>query len=205
MAPFPPFPMHEMTKTEWVLNNPEWVSVLAASLFGFVTIYIIATQAVLSHRAQRRQNDLLQYQLEYARMQSLNIVREKVLALLSRFRTPLGLVKQGIGDGPWYDLLDAFYDLYDKVQTLDASIFSGYYDGWYANLDCFMDDMFAAVANDSKTDGRNGTCPTATTVRAFKEAESKWDPTNITIEIKTAIRMTGNEFYENWKHLMPVV
>jgi hypothetical protein len=197
--------MHEMTKWEWVLNNPEWVNVLTTSLFAAFTIGIIATQAILSNHAQQRQNMLLQYQLEYARMRSLNIVREEVLALVSKLRRCLSLVKLGSGEGlGWDDMREAVYDLIDKVNSLDASIYSGYYDGWCGTLRGYMDDVFEAVKNDSDVDGGTGPCPTAATLAAFDEAESKWSPLDIAVEIKTAIRMSGNVFYEKWSGLLPV-
>ena len=194
-----------MTDLEWVLKHPEWVSLLATSLFAIITICIICWQAIVSTRAQRRQNNLLQYQLEYARMQSLNVVRGEVLALLSKLRTCLGLVKQSSDEGWWNDMQDAFYDLYDKTSTLDSSMHRGYYDGWYASLDGYMDDMFEAVVNDSRSEGRTerGKCPTGTTVKAFDAAESKWNPSNIALEIKTAIRMTASVFHEKWSDLLP--
>ena len=203
VAPFAAFPMHEMTKLEWMLNNPEWVNALASGLFAIITIGIILAQVIFSTRAQGRQNKLLQYQLEYARMQSLNVVREDIRARVMKLRTYLSLVKQGGSTVSWDDLRDSVYDLYDQVLRLDSSVYSGHFDGWYGLLIRYIEDMFKAVASDSEAGGGTGKCPTDATLKAFDAAESSWTPLQIAPEIGTAIRMTGNVFHAKWSKLLP--
>ena len=178
---FSPSPIPETTTLEWFRNHPEWVSILASSVFALVSTCIIVWQALTSSRAQRRQNELLQYQLEYQRMKALNVVREEVLALAIQLRSCLGLLTARSDGNSWYDVKDALYNLRDKVAALDASIYSGYYDGWYASLDEYVDSMFRAITGDSELDDRTGMGPAGTTLDAIHAAESKWNPVGIAL------------------------
>src|ERR1700722_13431102 len=44
LAIYPSLAMHEMSKWEFVLNNPEWVAVFASAVFAVFTIVVIVWQ-----------------------------------------------------------------------------------------------------------------------------------------------------------------
>lgn len=101
--------MHEMSKWEFILNNPEWVAVFTSVLFAIVTSVIIwrqycamqeqvtvmqeqkavmeqqkeitKTQGETSARHERLQNRLIQLQHEHAWLMQLNSERKEVLKL----------------------------------------------------------------------------------------------------------------------------
>jgi hypothetical protein len=102
-----PFPMHEMSLLDFVMNNPEWVAVFTSVLFAFVTSLIIwrqycamqeqvvvmqqqkevmdqqkelmKKQGEASSRHEQRQNRLIQLQHEHEWLMQLNAERKEVL------------------------------------------------------------------------------------------------------------------------------
>jgi hypothetical protein len=94
----PSFPMHKMNMLEFLLNNPEWVTLFATIVFATVSTYIIwcqkniMKQQVLlmqqqgekSLQHERMQNILLTLQHEHDWLASMNVQREAILKTAKR-------------------------------------------------------------------------------------------------------------------------
>ncbi len=86
-----------MSLWELAKNSPEWVGVFASSLFAAVTVGVLCWQARLmkwqgsnSDRHERRQNTLIQFQLENEWVLRLNAEREEILTLARKLHLVAG-------------------------------------------------------------------------------------------------------------------
>jgi hypothetical protein len=160
---YPSFPMHEMSKWEFILNNPEWVSVFASAVFALVTAYIIWRQKVvmeqqvevtnklgeISARHERLQNRLLKLQHEHEWLTAMNMKREAILKTATKLHIDMLYImanhRLGRDHEMWSSLLAMRSELKLQLEILDTAAYSTLKTGWYAQLLAWADALFAII------------------------------------------------------------
>ena len=102
--------MQEMSFWQLVENNPEWVGVLANTIFAIVTIGVVIWQG----RVMVRQNRLIQLQHEHKWLLRSNDARQQVLNLARKLHRVAGCLRETARSGDqhsWEEMQDTAYDL----------------------------------------------------------------------------------------------
>jgi len=216
-------PMHEMSKLEFLLNNPEWVAVFASAVFAVFTIIVIIWQVFVmkeqvrvmiwqgrtSARHESRQNRLIEsqnrlirFQFEHERMQILNAERALLLKLGRKLHLAACCLKETPSESDgifWEEVTDTVRELNARLSTLDVGAYTGGYDEWFFHLKDYVDSLLRAVIDDrSHPPIAPGVYPARATVATLAEADKRCDPIKIFLEIETAIRMEFFEFKQKW-------
>jgi hypothetical protein len=216
LAMYPAMPMHEMSKLEFIVNNPEWVTVLTSSLFAIVTLCIIwrqksvmqqqaqimvqqkeimRVQAETSARHERQQNRLIQLQHEHDWLTALNVKREEVLATAEKLHIDTLFVINGpfVTDMKgWSDLQHGRAKLKLQLDVLDVAAYLENKDDWHAQLMNWCAALFNVISEDYKVN-KSGT-PTMATRVALKELDKVQVPTKAMVAIRKAIRTDTDTF-----------
>src|SRR5580698_1030997 len=210
----PSIPMHEMSKLEFLLNNPEWVAVFASAVFAVFTITVIIWQVFVmkeqvrvmvwqgrtSARHESRQNRLIEsqnrlirFQFEHERIQILNGERARLLKLGRKLQLSVSCLKETPSEHDgifWDEVVDEASELNVRLSTLDIDAYDDFYGEWYFHLTDYVESLLRAIADDGKQPAiAPGIRPAPTTVAALLAIEKRCDPTQIFLEIETAIRM----------------
>jgi|HubBroStandDraft_5_1064220.scaffolds.fasta_scaffold127013_2 hypothetical protein len=219
----PSIPMHEMSKLEFLLNNPEWVAVFASAVFAVFTITVIIWQVFVmkeqvrvmvwqgrtSARHESRQNRLIEsqnrlirFQFEHERIQILNGERARLLKLGRKLQLSVSCLKETPSEHDgifWDEVVDEASELNVRLSTLDIDAYDDFYGEWYFHLTDYVESLLRAIADDGKQPAiAPGIRPAPTTVAALLAIEKRCDPTQIFLEIETAIRMDFFDFKNRW-------
>jgi hypothetical protein len=203
--------MEPMSLWQLVENSPEWLGVFANILFAIVTIGVLIWQVRVmkwqgrnSERHERIQNKLIRLQHEHEWLLRLNDEREKILKLARKLHLATTRLKEkeSKGDQPiWDELRDTVYELHERLRILDVAAHSGFYDQWFPNLSDYVEAVQNAVLEDGNLNSRYGLAgetPNLTTRKVLKDVNDHCNPTNIFLDLETAIRMEFSEFKEKW-------
>jgi hypothetical protein len=216
-------PMHEMSKLEFLLNNPEWVAVFASTVFAVFTIIVIIWQVFVmkaqvrvmvwqgrtSARHESRQNRLIEsqnrlirFQFEHERIQILNGERAQLLKLGRKLHLAACCLKETPSESDgifWEEVTDTVRELNARLSTLDVGAYTGVYDEWFFHLKDYVDSLLRAVIDDGNHPPISpGVYPARATVATLAEVDKRCDPITIFLEIETAIRMEFLEFKQMW-------
>lgn len=195
----PPIPMHEMSKLEFVLNNPEWAGVIASTIFAAVTAGIIFWQVCVmiwqgrnSDQHERGQNRLIRLQHEHEWVWRRNQERGQLLKLGWELHRAVGSVADDSGRGLeiryWHDVLDAAHELDSRLNVLDVATFSGEHDDWFPGLREYSTAVLNIVIEK----------PRPETVKKLEDEDKRLNPTGIFLGIESAIRMDYFDFKNKW-------
>jgi hypothetical protein len=220
--------MEPMSWPRFILNNPEWVGVLASSLFAVITIGAIVWQGCVmmaqkrvmqaqvdlteaqksvmesqlcsSASHERIQIKLIHLQHEHEWLLRLNAAREEVLKLGRKLHVAAGcLVRSSDASQTfWQEVQDTVYELSERLRILDVRIYSGAYDNWYPRLAAYVDAIQIAVINDEAN-----LTPSDSTRTALKDANDRFKPLAIFLDLEGAIRMEFLEFKDKWDAALP--
>jgi hypothetical protein len=203
--------MHEMSFWQLVINSPEWIGFFANVLFAIVTIGVLIWQVRVmkwqgcnSERHEYIQNKLIRLQHEHEWLLRLNTEREQVLKLARKLHIAVGCLKQEISDGDkisWEEVQDTIYELKGRLGILDMAAYTGAYDTWYPNLTAYVDAVLKAVIDDmnfNSTHGLTDQTPNLSTWKALKDADDRYKPISIFLDLEAAIRMEFFEFQSKW-------
>jgi len=203
--------MEPMTFWQLVKNNPEWAGVIASTIFAFFTVLVIVWQVCVmiwqglnSERNERIQNRLIRLQHEHEWVRQKNQERKQILKLARELHLAAGCLKETPAENDrhsWQELQDAVYELNERLQILDLSVYSGSYDQWYFTLHAYVDALLKAVIEDEPSDSTYA--PNPLTRAALKDAEDQHNPTKIFLDLEAAIRMEYFEFKEKWDAVLP--
>jgi hypothetical protein len=218
-----PIPMHEMSWTEIIKDNPEWVAVIVSSVFAFVTVGVVIWQVCVmiwqgrisisgDQRQQtllRAQNRLFELQLEHQRIQILNAERLLLLNMARKMHLAascLDLAPSVADQLNWDEVRDTMMELHQRLRVLDVDAYDGPYDQWYPELDQYVKAIEDAVIHDRDFQREKPVTPETSagpvqregvpameTVLALKGAITRHTPLGTFLDIETAIRM---EFFE---------
>jgi hypothetical protein len=165
-------PIHEMSKWEFILNNPAWVGLIGSTLFAIATTVIIWRQVCVmqaqvrvmvwqgrnSYRHERIQNRLIKsqihlfsLQLEQQRIQILNTERLLLLRLGRKLHLAAACLEEtrSIADPlNWNDVQDTVHELQQRLSVLDVDAYDGEYDEWFFHLKEWIDAVQDAVIKD---------------------------------------------------------
>jgi hypothetical protein len=205
--------MHEMSKLEFLFNNPEWVAVFASAVFAVFTIIVIIWQVFVmkaqvrvmlwqgrtsarheskQNRLIESQNKLIRFQFEHQRMQILNGERAQLLKLGRELHLAVASVVSEAGRGLeiryWGDVLDAARELDSRLNVLDVAAFSGEYDHWFPALRDYVGAILNIVIEK----------PSPETVKKLEDKDKHLNPIGIFLDIETAIRMDFFDFKKKW-------
>jgi hypothetical protein len=219
----PPVQLHEMTRLEFLLNNPEWVAVFASAVFAVFTIIVIIWQVFVmkaqvrvmvwqgrtSARHESRQNRLIEsqnrlirFQFEHQRIQIVNGERAQLLKLGRKLHLSAICLKETPSEHDgifWDEVVDEVSELNERLSTLDVDAYAGFYGEWYFHLTDYVESLLRAVADDGQyAPAVPGARPAPTTVATVLATEKRCNPTKIFLEIETAIRMDFFEFKQKW-------
>jgi len=194
-----------------VKNSPEWVGVIANTLFALITsgvviwqVRVMKWQGLNSERHERIQNKLIRLQHEHEWSMRLNAERETILKLGRKLHLVVGCLKEKEQDGDqshWEELQNTVFELHERLRILDLAAYSGLYDQWYPNLEDYVDAVQSAVLKDGDFNGGYGPTnqtPVLSTRKLLKEANESCEPTKIFLDIETAIRMGFFDFKNKW-------
>jgi hypothetical protein len=207
--------MHEMSKWEFFLNNPEWVSVFASAVFAIVTVYIIWRQKVAmeqqvevtkklgqaSARHERLQNRLIKLQHEHEWLTAMNIKREAILKTATKLHIDMlyimGNHRLGRDNEIWSSLLASRSELKLQLEILDTAAYSTLKSGWYEQLGVWANALFAIIGEDFKTSQTPG-FPTELTRKALTEMENSLNPVSAIYALQLTIKESTMEFSKKW-------
>ena len=133
-----------------------------------------------------------------------NSEREQILKSARKLHLTAGCLKekQNAGDQlSWEEVRDTVYELSKRMRILDLRAYSGAYDQWYFNLNQYVDAVLRIVTDDatfSETYDMTGETPGISARRALKEADNRYEPITIFLELEAAIRMEFFEFKTRW-------
>jgi len=208
-----PIPMHEMSWTEIIKDNPEWVAVIASSVFAFVTVAVIIWQVCVmiwqgknSDRHERAQNRLLKLQFEREWLERANTQREELLALVRElFATTLGL-HTGVttGDPERLNRVETgARELDRRLAKLDVAVYSGPYNpDWFFPLKGYTEATLKITLEDENYEREYMQFPAKESVEALWAANKQFDPAQIIVDLEKAIRMTFMDFKDQWDDLI---
>jgi hypothetical protein len=199
--------IQEMSFWQVVENSPEWVGVIANTLFAAVTICVVIWQGIVMVRQNtimNRQNRIMQLEHEHDWLLHSNDARQQVLSLARKLHRVAGCFKETVQRTDqhfWEELQDTAYELKERLQTLDVSAWSGASDNWFPRLLLYVDAVLEAVAADYKfkgtyTVGDGG--PSLSTRKAFQEANKEHEPIKALLDLQAAIRMEFSDFKDKW-------
>jgi hypothetical protein len=101
----------------------------------------------------------------------------------------------------WSELVDKVYELNKRLRILDLRAYSDPYGNWFPALEAYVDAVLKLVIADgefSETYSLPAGTPNASTRAQLRELHVRHDPTQIRLDIKTAIRMELFGFKEKW-------
>jgi hypothetical protein len=206
------------------LNSPEWVGVIASTVFAVCTIAIIWRQVCVmqaqvrvmqwqgrnSSRHEQIQNQLLRLQHEHEWLLRLNAEREQLLKSARDLYLTASSLKeeQSIADVlNWGRLQDIAYELHRRLDILDSTVFTGQYDQWYASLDDYVESVLATVSNDyelRETYKLKDEGPVLSTRKSLQAAVEQYKPMDIFLNMESAIRMEFFDFKKRWDAILPL-
>ena len=208
---YPSFPMHEMSKSEFILNNPEWVGVLASAIFAFFTICVIIWQVIImivqgrrSDRRQRVQNNLIRYQIARDGVQQRNQERSEILKLASRLKFAAFSLRRNAtstDEENWESVQNTAFELDGLLKILDIATYSMPYDQWYFALEDYVEAVIQAVNGDVELHPifkAPYNLPAPPTRIELELAFERYDPTKIILDIQAAIRMEFFDLKNMW-------
>ena len=215
--------MEPMSFWQLVENNPEWVGVFANALFALVTITVIIWQVCVmkaqvrvmkwqgrtSARHERMQNQLIRLEIEHSWLQLLNDERSQILKMARKLHLAAGCLKEIPSDTDkyfWEEVQDTVRKLRERLRTLDVAVYSGPYGNWFFELEGYAGSVMNAVIADGNFNakyGQEGQIVNLSTRNALKEADDLYKPTDIFLNLETAIRMEFFEFKGKWDALLP--
>jgi hypothetical protein len=193
-------PMQEMSFWQVVENSPEWIGVIANTLFAIVTIGVVVWQG----RVMVRQNKLMQLEHEHDWLLHSNEARQQVINLARKLHRVAGCIKEAPRSGDqhsWEELQDTAYELKEHLQTLDVSAYSGEHDNWFPRLIEYVDAVLHAVAADYEFKAKYSVdeeAPSLSTRNALQDADKKYDPIKILLDLEAAVRMEFFDFKTKW-------
>ena len=203
--------MQEISFWQLVKNSPEWVGVFANALFAIVTIGVVIWQVRVmkwqgrnSERHERIQNKLIRLQHEHEWLLRLNAEREQVLKLARKLHLNAGCLKQTPSGGDqlnWEEVQNTVYELSERLRILDVRAYSGVYDMWFPSLTDYVDAVLKAVIDDGNfncTNALTSQAPNLSTRTALKDADDRYKPISIFLDLEAAIRMEFFEFKKKW-------
>jgi hypothetical protein len=197
-------PMQEMSFWQLVRNSPEWVSVSASALFALVTIGVVIWQVIVMKRQGRTQNRLIRLQHEHEWLLRSNAVREQVLKLSRKLHLAAGCLKEtpsGSDQHFWEEVKNTVYELDERLNIVDLDAYSGAYDHWFLKLKEYIEAVQKAVFDDGdfdRTYSLTGETPNLSTRKALKDADDRYKPISIFLDLEAAIRMEFFEFKSKW-------
>ena len=214
--------MEPMSWRHLILNNPEWVGVLANAIFAVTTISVVVWQVFVmkaqtrimalqvrvmrwqghvSARHERIQNRLIHLQHEHEWMLRLNAEREQILKLARKLHLAAGCLTStpSQGDGlNWREVEDTGYELNARLRILDVDTYTGEHDNWYLNLTAYLGAILEAV-----TDSGDAEIPSDSTRGALKDANDRYNPISIFLDLESAIRLEFFDFKNKWDAALP--
>ena len=209
-------PMQEMSFWQLVKNSPEWVGVIANSLFAGTTIGVIIWQVRVmlwqarnSEHHERIQSRLIRLQHEHEWLLRLNAEREQVLKSARKLHLRAASLKpreQSCDQINWEELQDTAYELSQRLSILDLSAYSSEFDNWYPSLTAYVDAVLKAVLDDQKlneTYTLTDQIPNLSTREALKVADESYKPIKIFLDLEAAIRMGFFDFKQKWDAVLP--
>jgi len=208
--------MHEMSFWELVENSPEWVSALAAVIFGFVSAGIIVWQVLLmwrqgniSARLFAQQNLLIRWQHEHDWVYERNRVRLELRDLTQKIYLAASCLKgddSGTDMRNWERLQDVAFELSSRLRALDLAVYSTPYDHWYASLEDYVEGVLNAIIKNVEFARKSGTDEAAPTTSTVKEIEKITEAANLSeiqLDFESSIRMDFFEFKQKWDQRFP--
>ena len=196
-----PIDLQPISLWQLLLNNPEWVAVLAAVVTVIVIIWqvcVMIWQGRTSARHERTQNKLIRLQHEHEWVRQRNQERAEIAALTRKLHRDIGplLDHKTVGGLIWGETLDTADELRSRLSILDIAIFAGPYDHWFPKLEGYVDAVLKAITDD--TSGY----PSEEARKKLADAEKQGNPIGIGLEIEAAIRMDFFEFKQKWDALL---
>lgn len=210
--------MEPMSFWQLVENSPEWVAAFASIVFGLATTTVIVWQVFVmkaqvrvmewqtrsAARHERLQNRLIRLQHEHEWVRQKNQERGEFLKLARKLHLVAGCLKKTPAEDDryhWGELQETVYDLHERLQILDLSVYSTPYDGWYFTLNAYVAALLKAVTEDEPSDSTYA--PNPSTRIVLKDAEDHHNPTKIFLDLEAAIRMEFFEFKNKWDAALP--
>jgi hypothetical protein len=137
-----------MSFWQLVENSPEWVAAFASIVFGLATTAVIVWQVFVmkaqvrvmewqtrsAARHERLQNRLIRLQHEHEWVRQKNQERGEFLKLARKLHLVAGCLKKTPAEDDrhhWGELQDTVYELHERLQILDLSVYSTPYDGCF--------------------------------------------------------------------------
>jgi hypothetical protein len=204
--------MQPMSLWQLFLNNPEWASVFSSAIFSVMTIGVIIWQVRVmksQERVMKSQGRLMNIQNQSIRLQhehewviQKNREREQLLKLARDLHLAAGCLREESSDVDhlhWEQVQDTVHELSARLNILDLAVFSSSYDGWFFNLKCYVDAILKAVIDDAPSTET----PNVSTRKALKEADDRYKPISIFLDLETAIRMEFFDFKNKWDAALP--
>ena len=140
-------------------------------------VRVMRWQGHISVRHERIQNQLIRLQQEHEWLMRLNAEREQGLRLARRLHLSASCLEQSYSAGDnlnWEELRKTAHELSERLRILDIGAHSGVYDGWFADLEEYVE----AVRNIVFEDGSFGDAslrpkegPSVATRTALKDAD----------------------------------
>jgi hypothetical protein len=165
-------------------------------------VRVMKWQVRSSARQNRIQNLLIRLQHEHEWVIQKNREREQLLKLARDLHLAVGCLREESSDVDhlhWERVQDIVHELYARLNILDPAVFSSSYDGWFFNLEGYVDAILKAVIDDAPSTET----PNVSTRKALKEADDHYKPTSIFLDLETAIRMEFFDFKNKWDAALP--
>ena len=214
--PIPSFPMHEMSVWEFLLNNPEWVTLFATILFATVSTYIIwcqkniMKQQVLlmqqqgekSLQHERTQNVLFTLQHEHDWLASMNGQREAILKTAKRLHinTLFSSHEPTVVDAQaWREVQTLRSELKLQLEVLDFAAYSPLKNDWYAQLMAWVDALLPIIGDDLKARASSFSVnPTESARKAISNLEKTLNPVAAIRALQGVIKDSSEAFKTKW-------
>jgi cell division protein FtsL len=201
--------MHEMSFWELAKSSPEWVAVFANAIFATVTIGVVIWQVCVmkwqgrvSERHERIQNRLIRLQHEHEWLLRLNAERERILDIARKLHLAASCLELRSSDGDrhnWEELQNTVHELSGRLRILDIGAYAGKYDQWFPSLEAYVETVQQVVIEDGTTEPT----PSLSTRQALKDADGRYKPIGIFLDLETAIRIEFFEFKTKWESKLP--
>jgi hypothetical protein len=193
-----------MSLWQLLKDNPDWVGVVASSIFAAVTACIIFWQVCVmiwqgrnSDRHERAQNRLIRLQHEHEWVWRRNRERDQLLKLGRELHLAVGCLVDQSPDSLepqfWGEIQDAVHELTRRLNVLDIAAFSGDYDQWFPALEDYVSAIDKIVIDEKDVQ-----YPSKQTKKKLEDAEKHHKPLSIFLDIEAAIRMDFFDFKNKW-------
>lgn len=202
-----------MSIWEFLLNNPEWVTVFTSVLFAIVTACIIWRQKCImeqqvevmrrqgenSAHHERMQNRMFQLQHEHEWLSALNVKREAILKTATELHIKALYLESEptINDRTvWGEFQAHRAELRLQMEILDVAAYTKDKDGWYEKLAAWSTEIFRVITENFKTESPE--LPTTATRRALEAAETTYKPVAAIYALQLIIKHDTEAFKKKW-------